>query len=627
MINKISTFLLLLLVIFSPSIKTSTYTNICTNGKPATKLTQKDYMTEFAKGPCAPVILIPGLLGSVLQIKIDCPTLRSSDPTTFKNCGWSNCKSEGGETLEGVPDSEYRIWVPNLVSPMSLIEPTDSSRYCWSHLIQAFYDSSSGKLVPKQKPGLTLTIKGLTPETSGYRNSECGTDSVEDLISGIPNPEGTQYLGGLISRFREMGYRSGLTLQALPYDFRVSVGYDLASKGLPTAVRKLKELNNKKVVIASHSLGNIKTSYGLWSMSQQEKDSSIALYAALAPPFLGVAEPVNFVTCGDSEYYKFGFGINMAEWKVAIGTFTVAFELSPYPTYATQAGQPWMQKIMKRIDYENGKSSDPVFPFLPTKDKICYTKFTQKNCNSGLEVWDNYIQYQGVTYGNTNYRDWINQHTFSGISKQAWNTIDSRFEKALNLGVPIALIYSQMLDTQGKYNYKVDPIGPASQDRFCNAKEYSYTPWKGDTTVPSTSAVTPGIKWADDFLNKVPGAKPIKLVEVCSSYNVKTTPWDASSSGGAKVMNSVEYQGMPCDCDQTHDRHCDHNSMLFLPQLTDYITAAIQTEERTTVSSIVQGMTEQQLQAYQNDCTLIQSVVSMVSGDEDVVPEDILVEK
>lgn len=45
---------------------------ICTNGKNPNVLTTKEYLIEFSKGPCAPLIIIPPLTGSKLVVKIDC---------------------------------------------------------------------------------------------------------------------------------------------------------------------------------------------------------------------------------------------------------------------------------------------------------------------------------------------------------------------------------------------------------------------------------------------------------------------------------------------------------------------------------------------------------------------------
>ena len=219
---------------------------MCTNGKAVSKLGYKEYMAEFAKGPCAPVVLVPGIMGSVLRVKVNCVQLRASDPATFADCGWSSCPGEAGHSLENSPSPEYQIWVPGVTSPMTIVSPTTHSKLCFGNLIQVGIDTSSGKLKPVDKPGLTFSVKGFTPQTDGYKNSECGTTAIQDLIDGLIDPEATQYYRAIIARYKDMGYRSGLTLQAAPYDFRLSAGFDWVSQNLGATLKKLKEVTNKK---------------------------------------------------------------------------------------------------------------------------------------------------------------------------------------------------------------------------------------------------------------------------------------------------------------------------------------------------------------------------------------------
>jgi hypothetical protein len=50
-----------------------------------------------------------------------------------------------------------------------------------------------------------------------------------------------------------------------------------------------------------------------------------------------------------------------------------------------------MKKVMARIDYEEGRSNDPVWDWLPTKEEKCYLAWPDSpNCRSGLYVMDNY---------------------------------------------------------------------------------------------------------------------------------------------------------------------------------------------------------------------------------------------
>ena len=62
--------------------------NICINGKDPEKLSTKEQLQEFVKGPCLPIILVPGLMATKLQVIIDCQTLKEENPDVFKTCGW-----------------------------------------------------------------------------------------------------------------------------------------------------------------------------------------------------------------------------------------------------------------------------------------------------------------------------------------------------------------------------------------------------------------------------------------------------------------------------------------------------------------------------------------------------------
>jgi hypothetical protein len=408
-----------------------------------------------------------------------------------------------------------------------------------------------------------------------------------------------------------MGYKSGLTLQSVPYDFRLHSGYDSFSKNFGPLVKKMKEINNKKVVVLTHSMGSTKALYGLWNMNQADKDANVALFMPIAPPFIGALKPLDYLTCGTDNYYKYGAGINMKAFMMSAGSFPSIVELAPSLLYSTQKSQPWMQKILKRIDYENGISTDPVFDFLPSRDQVCYPNYNQKMCRSGLYNFVDFGKYLG-SYQITlnNYRQWIDDHTFNAYSSRTWETIDKRFDSMPNPGVPVVLFYSQQVETEGYFEFNIDPKVASKAERFCTDKEKVIKPLRGDGTVPSPSVVTPALKWAIEYLEKQPNAKPIKIVEVCSQYNLKPSPYDAQTVNGAKTINKVEYIGLPCDCSEGKVRHCEHESMLFLPQLIDFMSQGLLIEERTSVSPSVNQMSEEQLQAFQQDC-VIQSVLTM----------------
>jgi hypothetical protein len=65
--------------------------NFCLEGKDINTLSDKEYLKAFAKGPCSPTLVLPGLLSTKLSVKIDCLELKSQNPRVFKQCGWNAC--------------------------------------------------------------------------------------------------------------------------------------------------------------------------------------------------------------------------------------------------------------------------------------------------------------------------------------------------------------------------------------------------------------------------------------------------------------------------------------------------------------------------------------------------------
>lgn len=52
--------------------------NYCLGGKEIKNINSKQ--KAFNNGPCSPIILVPGFLGTGLQVEIDCPVLLENNP-------------------------------------------------------------------------------------------------------------------------------------------------------------------------------------------------------------------------------------------------------------------------------------------------------------------------------------------------------------------------------------------------------------------------------------------------------------------------------------------------------------------------------------------------------------------
>lgn len=104
--------------------------NVCTKGRDPSFMNWKQYMEVFAAGPCSPTIIIPGILATTLRVEIhDCEALKAADPDTFAKCGWTSCSGKY------CPNSEYQIWIPAPISPMTILTPTEKSKDCFAGLI------------------------------------------------------------------------------------------------------------------------------------------------------------------------------------------------------------------------------------------------------------------------------------------------------------------------------------------------------------------------------------------------------------------------------------------------------------------------------------------------------------
>ena len=66
---------------------------------------------------------------------------------------------------------------------------------------------------------------------------------------------------------KSMGYQTGLTMHALPYDFtRGVMESNNYNKILTKLLKRSLEISGKRAIITSHSFGGLMTYYGLLNM-------------------------------------------------------------------------------------------------------------------------------------------------------------------------------------------------------------------------------------------------------------------------------------------------------------------------------------------------------------------------
>jgi hypothetical protein len=145
--------------------------------------------------------------------------------------------------------------------------------------------AADGTVAPKK--GLTVYPMGMSPETNTMSTSQCGLDAIQNLMPLKIQIKGFSQYRDVAKAFVAAGYKNGVNLQALPYDWRISYKETRLNTKFKGVIKSLYETTGKKVLIIAHSFGNMQVAHNLWNMSQSDKDKYIARYIALAPPYLG----------------------------------------------------------------------------------------------------------------------------------------------------------------------------------------------------------------------------------------------------------------------------------------------------------------------------------------------------
>lgn len=87
----------------------------------------------------------------------------------------------------------------------------------------------------------------------------------------------------------------------------------------------------------------------------------------------------------------------------------------------------------------------------------------------------------------------------------------------------LILVAGRGMNTVNRLDYDIDLYDLLKNNTYGKSKsQYGH----GDETVPTVSSIIPGLKWAWEFDNKKKDAKPVKIVDYCSLFNEKYSPYD-----------------------------------------------------------------------------------------------------
>lgn len=583
---------------------------VCTNGKDPKALSNQDYVKEFGAGPCSPSIFIPGIAGSKLIVQIDCKTFRDNNRDAFNSCGWLSC----GALLP--PRSEYQIWIPAIVSPMTLVSGLENNRNCFSALLG--FDTSKvmegGQLL--EKKGLKISILGDSPKTKSKEDGNCGWDAISELGFGTKTSE-FNGLTGFLEYFENAGYKNGVSLQALPYDWRLDFQKNELKTRFPNIVNELYNNWGKKTTIFAHSFGNYQAVLNLSRMSQQDKDTKIARYIGLAPPYLGSPQTARMIFGLDNTFAQdvgpIQVGITAQMFKSTIGIMKGYYNLFPKDTFRRLKDKKFMQALEARVDSERRGidiKTNTVVDLLPGPREKCVPGFKTRDefCKFGLHDLTESGSIQGTPVNKDTIEDLLDRYASFQGAKEIYQSVKSDlFEVLTNPGVQTSVIFTSTTPTEYKFTYTEDPKIKTSHNQYVapNSEEKAY----GDKLVLTTSALTAALKWADDFESNQPGAYPVNMIEMCSIWNRRESIFEP----GTKSVNSSAYFGYDCACGGTEHAPadgtlCDHMGFIGDPKFHAFSQKSAQDgvpQIQSATTEEFANRSNEWLSDYENKCLLL----------------------
>ena len=472
---------------------------------------------------------------------------------------------------------------------MSLLDNDEKFGICYTKLISKKLDFTKpleNALV--KNDAYEIRVFGDTPRTKAA--SDCGNEAIAD-ISPYPGPNpllpdyiNIPYFGVFLNKLKKMGYKTGLTLQSLPFDWGLSVKNNGLNQKFKSTLVRLNKLSNKKVVIIAHSYGNVNTQYQLSRMTLAEKQKLIKNWVALAYPSIGGGQVIGGIIAGNPSYpipNNLNVVSSIANYALSCGTQELRS-----PDYNEMfKNQEWFKKFLKRVDYENGSATfeETDFPWLPKLTDNCFPNQYSFGTSCALGIYDSsaipIVKINNKEYHQGQMRDVFNEWPTNSEAIKFFDLIDSDKLYTLdNPEVPVIAIGLRSIPTIEYVTIEEDIFAAIAQNRFPGM---TFNKKGGDDSVSVNSLLLAPLKWGYEFDNNVvPNAKPVKIVDYCSLYNQRLTPYDGQNASGESIIKKNEFIGLDCDCISSPDSSlCGHDGMVLENHMLKFLKTILKTNE------------------------------------------------
>jgi len=320
--------------------------------KNSNNLTDTDKkLLHFIAGPCLPVIMLPGLYGTKLQVHItNCTELNIHHPDVAKDCGFDKKCTNGYDETIWISESFFN---------------SEHTNDCGARLINIEYEKNNvtNHYEQVKTKGYRVTYYGDTPKTKA--DKRCGFGCVTNILDkkfyyGQRFPRGDL---DLQNAFLALGYEIGINFFAVPTDWRKLGTGEFNFKIIEKTVNLAYKLTGKKAMIIGHSFGALTGLSYIYNLSQEEKDQKVARFISVGGPLLGVAKSLKGYIMSMNDFNSkvtlfniitiMDLYITTNNQKIYVFNFGVEDLLPKTHFYKNNQNEEWIKIAIGRSDVEN----------------------------------------------------------------------------------------------------------------------------------------------------------------------------------------------------------------------------------------------------------------------------------
>ena len=450
---------------------------------------------------------------------MDLDKAKKTYPDYVKACGY---EFSGGKR-------SIQIWPPTNVAWIASF--TGKNPYvlkaCIEKLLTPQMEMVDGEAIYYKNDGLKARPQyegAKSIFTGNIKGQQCGWKAANNIVSGPGNVNGIQYLVHWEGDLEHLGYRTNLSMQVMPYDWRLDPKYIVKTFKFKAAIEHLFALTGKKIMVATHSYG-INTGYeGMLQFNAQERQKYFSGFVSIGGPWLGAGDPLSYLA-----------GMSVAEFGIfgklkldgAFGNLPVLYTLTPKDTYERFAKEDWVKKTLQLEEYYKHKSDTKPFDFMPERKELCTVdEFNKAQSRSDFtsQCTTDIVDYQILakvgdkTWKISEAQEFLKKYGTGDRAEEYYKAFNTHEESAFeNINIPAYIFISNFLSTP-YYNEYEEP--KKEGDRLPQPKKK--IPMAGDGTVPLISQLGPGFKWATEFEAKKPNTKPVKIIHYCNSLHKRS---------------------------------------------------------------------------------------------------------